>query len=148
MPTRTEIIETARRCVDTPFRHQGRLVGVGLDCAGVLVYIGRQHPALQPAPEFNPTAYSRFPNQVEVRRHLRSALDPVPNIADRRPADVLLLVDNEQAAHMGILARAESGEYETLIHATEREGKVVEHILDDFWLRRICAVYRFRGLAD
>ena len=35
--TRKEWAAAARLCVGTPYSHAGRLVGVGLDCAGVVV---------------------------------------------------------------------------------------------------------------
>lgn len=145
-PTRAEIVATARACVDTPFRHQGRLLGVGLDCAGLLRHIGEIH-GLSPFPGYDFAAYGRYPREAEVRRVLLSVMDRIPGISARRPGDALLVVDDQQAVHMGILAIAPEG-YETFIHATERENKVVEHILDDFWRSKIRSVYRFRGLAD
>jgi cell wall-associated NlpC family hydrolase len=36
---------------------------------------------------------------------------------------------------------------DTLIHAYESVGKVVEHRMDDKWLRRIVRVYRFKDMA-
>ena len=34
MPNRNELMIAARSMVGTPFIHQGRVPGVGLDCAG------------------------------------------------------------------------------------------------------------------
>ena len=35
--TADDIVNAARECVGTPFRHQGRVLGVGLDCAGLVL---------------------------------------------------------------------------------------------------------------
>ncbi len=34
---REDFVRVARSYIGTPFHHQGRLPGVGLDCAGVIV---------------------------------------------------------------------------------------------------------------
>jgi cell wall-associated NlpC family hydrolase len=39
--TAAEIIAAARACLGTPFRHQGRLPGIGLDCAGVALHVAQ-----------------------------------------------------------------------------------------------------------
>jgi hypothetical protein len=36
------VIEAARECLGTPFRHQGRIVGEALDCAGVAVHVAER----------------------------------------------------------------------------------------------------------
>ena len=36
------IVASARAAIGTPFRHQGREAGRGLDCAGLLVHVARE----------------------------------------------------------------------------------------------------------
>ena len=36
-----EILNEANTWIGTPFKHQGRLKGVGVDCYGLLIEIGR-----------------------------------------------------------------------------------------------------------
>ena len=36
-----EIVAAARECLGTPFHHQGRVLGYGLDCAGVAAHVAR-----------------------------------------------------------------------------------------------------------
>lgn len=36
-----QIVRYARSCIDTPFHHQGRVPGVGIDCLGVVVGAAR-----------------------------------------------------------------------------------------------------------
>jgi cell wall-associated NlpC family hydrolase len=146
MPHRADVIAAARACLGTPFRDQGRLPGIGLDCAGLLLCVGNRL-GLTPHKNFDVTGYARYPREVEVRRHLRLTMDPVYDFAARKPGDVLLFADNRDAVHMGILAAGSKGE-ETVIHATARLRQVVEHGLDAAWLAHLRAIYRFRGLEE
>jgi cell wall-associated NlpC family hydrolase len=41
MATRAEIIAEARTWLKTPWRHQGRLKGIGCDCVGHIVCVPR-----------------------------------------------------------------------------------------------------------
>jgi len=34
------IIEKAREFIDTPYEHQGRLKGIGIDCCGLIMIVG------------------------------------------------------------------------------------------------------------
>jgi cell wall-associated NlpC family hydrolase len=36
------MVLAARECLGTPFQHQGRVPGVGLDCVGVAIYAARE----------------------------------------------------------------------------------------------------------
>ena len=143
---RTDIIATARACKGTPFRHQGRLPGVGLDCAGVLLAIGNRH-GQTPRPDFNVTGYARYPNEIEVRRWLRLLLDPVYDFSQRKFGDVVVIADHAHAVHLGILVPDGHGG-EALVHASERAGGVVEHGINAAWRRQIRAVWRFRALEE
>lgn len=155
------MIAAARACRETPFRHQGRLPGRGLDCAGVLIHVGnllglapkiaiRVGATLrtEPSDHFDVTGYAHYPRESEVRRWLRFAMDPIHDFAARKPGDAVVFADAGHAVHMGILAIGQSGE-EVVIHAMGRAPRrVVEHIVDAHWRGQIRAVYRFRGLED
>lgn len=131
--TRDEIIAWARECVGTPFHHQGRIVGRGIDCAGVIVHVaeraGIQHDS--------PTNYSRQPHGGM----LESILDTQPGLirvtGEPQPGDVLLMRFGRTAQHLGIFTGT------GLIHAYQKVNKCVEHDLDDQWQRRIVRIYRF-----
>jgi cell wall-associated NlpC family hydrolase len=144
---RSDIIASARACKGTPFRHQGRLLGIGLDCAGVLLYVGNRH-GQTPQPNFKITGYARYPNELEVRHWLRLLMDPVHDLAARKFGDTVVIADHGHAVHLGILVPVQFGDGAALIHASERAGGVVEHPLNAAWCRQIRAVYRFRSLED
>ena len=136
--TADDVISAARECLGTPFLHQGRLKGVGLDCAGLGVIvaqsIGAKHRDLK--------AYGRDPykgllketldNQQGLKRVKRDSM---------LPGDLLLLRFGRQPQHLAIYTGT------TIIHAYETVGMVCEHSLDERWLARIIGVYRFKVLS-
>jgi cell wall-associated NlpC family hydrolase len=132
--TPEQIIAAARECIGTPFAHQGRILGRALDCAGVAVHAAsRWHTADEPA------AYGRLPNNSMLETWLER--QPFLLRADSPlPGDLLLMRFSGDPQHLAICAG------DTIIHAYEAAGKVVEHNLDDKWRRRIARVYRFSGV--
>jgi cell wall-associated NlpC family hydrolase len=147
-PTGADVIAEARKCLGTPFRHQGRSRGLGLDCGGLLIVVGN---ALKLAPweHFNVVGYGRYPQETEVRTALASAMDRIFDWQQVRPGDVIVVADPNggRAVHMGIVAQDEHGR-RTMIHATAQSRKVVEHLLDEFWHKHLCSAWRFRGLEE
>lgn len=137
--TADDLIAAARACEHTPFVHQGRQPGVGLDCAGLLKValcaIGR-------AP-LDRTDYGRIPHggELEAMLDAQPLLVRVP-INEMRAADILLMRFKADPQHLALLAG------ETIIHAYEDAGKVVEHRLDTRWRARIVRVYRLKELAQ
>lgn len=129
-----DIIAAARECLGTPFRHQGRLLGVGLDCAGVAAHVcGRL--GFEPV---DAVGYARTP----AHGLLESTLDRQPFLVhvvdgERQPGDFLLMRFRGEPQHVAVLAE------ETIIHAYEGVGSCCEHRLDEKWARRIVSVYRF-----
>lgn len=134
--TADDIISAARACLDTPFVHQGRIPGVALDCAGLVVAVAEavgadyvDHPG-----------YGRNP----ANGLLESVLDAQPfldRVFDRQPGDVLLMRFAGEPQHLAIFTG------ENIIHSYESVGKVCEHRLADVWAARIVRTYRFKGVA-
>lgn len=129
-----DIVAAARSLLDTPFRHQGRLPGVALDCAGLVIAVARQL-GLRHADQ---AGYGRIP----ANGLLEAALEAQPGLhrvalADRQPGDVLLMFFSREPQHLAIDAG------DTIIHSYCDVGKVVEHRLDASWESRIVRVYRF-----
>ncbi len=139
IPTPGAVISAARECIGTPFRHQGRLIAFGLDCGGVVIHVCRTLGI----DCVDVVGYGRTPNAGELQRTLDSqpALQRVADIADRRPADLLLMRFATDPQHLAIFTG------NTIVHAHEASGKCVEHVLSPVWATRIVAVYRFRGIA-
>ena len=131
----SEIVAAARQCLGTPFVHQGRVVGVGLDCAGVCCHVagsfGLDVVEVQ--------GYGETPNKGMLEQAL-DMQDYLMVVEDMRPGDILLMRFFSEPQHLAILT-----EDNTIIHAYETIGSCVEHGLDDRWLSRIVRIYRFKA---
>ncbi len=143
--TRDDIISAARSEIGTPFRHQGRLSGKALDCAGLIIMVAKAIGAEY----IDFTGYSRHPSDglLESALDAQSCLDRVA-LADMQAGDVLLMRFNTDPQHLAIFA-GHSAIYqaEGIIHAWLQARKVCEHVLTDEWRSRIVRVYRFAGVA-
>jgi len=135
--TADDIIAAARECLGTPFRHQGRIVGIALDCAGVVCHVAESIGLIYDAP----TNYPRTP----YKGLLEQTLDAQPCLVradDMRPGDVLLMRFGREPQHVAIYTGS------TVIHAYEAVSRCVEHAIDAEWLSRIVRIYRFQGLIN
>lgn len=135
------VIATARQCLNTPFKHQGRIPCRGLDCAGLGIVVAREIGA-----DFIDGAnYGRSPagGLFEAMLDAQPCLERVPFVADRQPGDLLLMRFTGQPQHLAIMS--DTG---TIIHALAKAGKVCEHRLDIQWSRRIARVYRFKNVGE
>ena len=137
--TADDIVAAARGCLGTPFAHQGRVVGVGLDCAGVAVHAVR---ALG-VDVLDVTGYGTTPNKgrLEAAMDEQPALERIPNISDRVAGDILLMRFKGEPQHVGICTG--SG----IVHAYEAVGGCCEHDICAKWAARIVRVYRVKGLS-
>ena len=131
--TPNAIIAAAREFLGTPFRHLGRLPGKALDCAGLAVSV-----ALALGLEVDDReAYGKTP----ANGLLEAMLDVQPGLRRvfRAPqaGDLLLMRFNGDPQHLAICAG------ETIIHAWQTVGKVVEHRFTDLWQSRVVRVYEF-----
>lgn len=135
MMTPALIVAAARECIGTPFAHQGRMLNRALDCAGVAVHVAQRWHAVD-----EPAAYGRMPNNAMLEYWLER--QPFLQVAAAAQAgDILLMRFTGEPQHLAICAG------DTIIHAYEAIGRVVEHNLDARWRRRIVRVYRFSGVA-
>ena len=139
MPTRADIVAAARECVGTPFHHQGRLLGVGLDCVGVVLHAARVAGVF---PDELPN-YGRSPNPKMMRATLEKYMDELFR-SERLDGDVLWLRVRHDPQHLAILC--DEGRSIIHSHAYKPIGRCVEQPLDAMWAERIEAVFRFRGI--
>lgn len=137
--TRDDVIREARALCGTPFHHQARLPGVGIDCVGVGVCVAR---ALGIA-VIDSNDYPRRPNRRDPDRllqYLRLNLDPS---ASPIPGDVLAFTyrDTGLVYHIGIMT-----DIDRMVHAWVGGRKVIEAPLSD-WAGSLHSSWCFRGLA-
>lgn len=132
--TADDIVAVARACLGTPFRHQGRRAGQGLDCAGLAIHVARTLGY----PVCDVSGYGRdpAPGQLQAALQAQPALVEIPR-GQEAAGDLVLMRWADHPQHVGICAG------QTLIHAHQPSGRVVEQRLEP-WARLIVAVYRFR----
>ena len=131
--TRNDVVNAARAQIGTPFRHQGRLPGIALDCAGLIVTVAKELGI----EHVDVTGYGRRPTG-ELRRVMaaQQSIKQVP-ISDMQAGDILVMRFAKEPQHLAICAGA------TIIHSYETVKKCCEHDLTPEWEKRITEVWRF-----
>ncbi len=137
--TRADVIAEARSWIGTPFKHQGRLKGVGVDCGGLLICVGK---ALGVS-DFDTTGYARVPYGRQLMVHCDEHLTRIGR-DEFGPGDVLVMRWRRVPQHVAIVA--DGGFPCSIIHAFDQVGRVVEHRLDETWAARIMQAYRVPGV--
>lgn len=134
--TRAELmIAAAREAVGTQFRHQGRTVGQGIDCAGLVVHAAQAAGV----DVLDQSAYSRRAGGAM----LEAALDAQPMLervaGSPQAGDILLMrFEGGDPCHLSVCAGS------TMIHAWAIARKVCEHDLSQEWKNRVVRIYRVR----
>lgn len=140
-PIGDRVVEAVEGWIDTPFRHQGRARGVGVDCIGLAVGV---------AAELGVTVrderdYSRTPEPARMMaalsRHLPRVAPPEGmRIGDAlETGDVVLFSWRGSATHVGIFTG------DRFVHAYEVAGKVVAMTATRALRRRVVSAWRLEG---
>ncbi len=130
------IFLTARTCVGSPFRHQGRSPALGLDCVGLIVFtlnsLGLKC--------FDFLDYKKNPMKNAISPHVDRAGFIQKSKSDMTAGDLVIMRFGKYMEHAAIVS--DRG----IIHACEKYGKVVEHGLDMEWRSKIISVYNFPNI--
>lgn len=138
MITPAAITACARQQLGVPFKHQGRLPGVALDCVGFVIVVFQ---SLGITIE-DVQGYGRSPHGglLESQALAQTDFVSIP-ITAYREGDVLLFRFHKATQHAAIVT--ERG----IIHCCSSPGRVVEHRLDEAWRKRITHAFRAKELA-
>jgi cell wall-associated NlpC family hydrolase len=142
MVTAADVVSKAREAAGTPWRHQGRLVPLGVDCGGLVLWTGRQLGLIDP--NFEPPPYQESAKWDEFLGHFEAHLDRVDRRAPRA-GDVLVFRQFIYPCHCGIMT--EDGGIPMFIHSYRTRDKVVEEVYMSPWVSLTRAVFRYRGLS-
>lgn len=123
------ILETARQWLETPYHHQGRVKGAGVDCIGLIIGICHELSLI----DFDVTGYDRTPDSTMMMELLEKHCTRTDN---PEPGDLLLFRIRKNPQHVGLMTD-DGG----IIHAYQSVGKVVEHPLDPWWSSRIIGAF-------
>jgi NlpC/P60 family putative phage cell wall peptidase len=131
-----DVVLQARTWLNTPYHHQGRLKGVGVDCAGLIIGVAHELGLS----DFEIGGYTPRPDGDSLRRACQAQMRPL-TLDELAPGDVLLFRFDAHPGHLGFLSGPQ-----TLLHAYLPRRKVVEHGLDAAWWRQVVGCYRLPGV--
>jgi cell wall-associated NlpC family hydrolase len=128
------VIAEARTWVGVPFRHQGRDYR-GIDCVGLPIVVLQSLGLLDQ--RFDVANYGRLPTG-ELLERLRPHCRPVEKAS---PGTLVVIAWTKIAAHVAVCTG------ETLIHAYESVGRVVEHGYRGRWVRLTHSTWALPGIS-
>lgn len=144
-PLRRAVVDGARALLATPFVHQARLPGVGIDCIGVPIVVGRALGLV--APDFDIRGYPRTPDGKTLVEQAARFTTRI-NRAEMQPGDMIAVRWGLDPQHVGILGDYVHGGL-SLIHAygeVDGGGSVIETHYGPSLQRRLVAVFRLPGV--
>lgn len=125
------VVDAARACLGTPFYHQGRVAGIGLDCIGLVIHAIKQAG-------IDVEDQCDYGRQPEGEKLLGALLQHGFNeVDDILPGDVLLFRFAGAPQHVGLAVSSLA-----MVHSYAPIGRVVETGLGETWLRRVVGIYR------
>lgn len=145
MTTRADFVATVESYVGTPYVHQARVPGHGMDCPAPIILAARAH-GIVPA-DFDVQGYRREPDGAELQAWCDRSM--VRLEAAPQPGDVLLCAFLDgPPRHLGVLVEATEGRA-YWVHA---EGYVHKRVMRSRLLlgsrgMRLVAAYAVPGVA-
>lgn len=129
------IVAEARRWIGTPYHHQARLHGVGVDCAGLIIGVARELDMVDP--DFDVEGYARRPDgwsflawaDAKMRRISRDQM---------QPGNCVVVRFSEHPQHIGFLGDYVHGGL-SIIHALVGRGVVETRLLLDDKMKFVAA---------
>lgn len=122
--TRLDVVQEARNWLGTPYHHQARLKGVGVDCVGLVIGICREIGLM--ASDFDVPVYARQPDGLTLLREANMHLAYLPDgQASMQPGDVVVVRFAGHPQHVGLIADYVHGGL-SIIHAASNAGRVIE----------------------
>lgn len=135
-----DVADAARTWIGTPFVHQGRLKGVGVDCVGLVIGVARELGLT----DYDFNAYGMQPDPRVLMREVEANLQAVP-LGDAQAGDVLLFRFEREPQHFAIVVDTAASPWQ-IVHAHRKVGRCVQHGMDEIWRRRLLGAYRFPGI--
>lgn len=145
MVTVKKFVHTARRCLKTPYHHQGRSPGLGLDCIGLVAWTCWTLELLPKSYDY--TDYPPRPDGVTLCREFNKVFEPTEEI---RPGTILVFAI-PVPRHCAICTG------DSIIHTwskylskapSELAGRVVEHAYNSRWKKFFHSAYWVPGVEN
>lgn len=141
--THSDIVNTAREWLGTPYHHQARVKGHGCDCAQLVIGVGQSCGVFEHYPK-RYMKYNRSPRPKFIKDRLREFMVEIKK-EEMKAGDVIYTGwTREHPCHLGILTSV--GYRLCIIHASIKDGFVVESTLSREFYDMIDSFWRFKGL--
>lgn len=142
---RIDIIQSARKYMDVPFIEQGRDMR-GLDCIGLIILVAKEFKIT----DLDFLGYGDNPEHYHLEEELDKYLIRLPDDAEKKPADIMLMRFKSQPQHVALVSRVhKKGMF--ILHARRDHG-VSEHLFDHRMITQtgctVVATYRIPGIED
>jgi cell wall-associated NlpC family hydrolase len=135
--TRQQIVDESRTWLGTPFVHQGRLKGVGVDCVGLVVCIAKDLGIY----DYDFTGYRVIPNSRVMGKELQDHLTEIP-ISEIKMGSILWFRVRKEPQHLAI--RTDTG----IIHAYSPNQTVLEVDFTNPWPSLLYKAFDYKGVTD
>lgn len=137
MIAQARFVGAVKFTVGTPYKHRGRIAGVGLDCVGVPMCALAMCGVILP----EPPPYGMFPGSII--HGLTGHCIEVP-MCDRTEGDLLAILWKNEPRHAAVIVSRE-GDADMIVHALARIGKVAMHQMHRGY--RVHSCWRFREVG-
>lgn len=134
------IADTARGYIDVPFSVTGRNKH-GVDCSGLVACVAEELGLFNC--NYQDYGINVDPNIMIGK--LDDLLDKGNYPCIFELGDIILFNIVGEPRHLGIVTCV--GDTPLFVHAYYTMGRVVENRLDNHWQRRICAIYKWKGVS-
>lgn len=136
---KSKLIEVLRTQLGVKWQHQGRLPGVALDCAGLVVWAARECGV----PAADLVTYERRPDANVLLAYIEKSGLSMVSKSNLEIGDLLVMQYDGNPQHLAVVTDITPDGHISIIHAAALARKVVEHLLTDDWRDKVVYVYRF-----
>ena len=140
---RLAVVAAARAWLGTPFQHQARVKGVGVDCIGLVIGVARELGLV--SPDFDIDAYPRVPDGKTLLPIAKMHMTEVDRSA-MQAGDVVAVALGSLPQHFGVLGDYRHGGF-SIIHAASQSGAVIETRLMFSRAMKFVAAFALPGVA-
>lgn len=141
MVNREQIKDKFLEYVNTPYRHQGRLKGVGVDCIGLIVCVANELNLFDL--KNDSTNYRMIPDGKFLMLKARENLEQI-QINEIETGDILVMTFDKEPQHFAFYYK--QNEEEFIVHSYSQIKKVLIQRYDDRWKEKTNFAFKFKEL--